>query len=159
MDSWLVSLGERLSSGDPVAVDDGLRFLADDPYVFRSGYAREKVARWLARAPLDAAQRARARDVVLGTAEGRLHCPHPGVGRLAREFADNSLRRSLRLLLRDRDEGVAWRALRILMVVRRPGLTPADLVTAQALALGRAGSGVALSRMVARVAMRIWTDD
>lgn len=63
VDVWLVALKDGFRSGDPTAVEDALAFLEEDPYFFRSGYAREKVARWLARAPLAPKQRARARDV------------------------------------------------------------------------------------------------
>ena len=80
---WLVELGGRLSRGDPESIEAALAFLERDPYFFRSGYARERVARRLAHAELTPAQKVRARTVVLSTVDGQRHCPLPGIGKLA----------------------------------------------------------------------------
>src|SRR5207237_146047 len=48
IDSWVVELGERLAAGEPDAIEDALALLERDPYFFRSGYVRERVAGRLA---------------------------------------------------------------------------------------------------------------
>src|SRR3954449_7719073 len=123
IDSWVGELGLRLDCGQPEAIEAALDFLERDPYFFRSGYARERLARRLAHTKLTEAQKTRARAVVLTTVDGQRHCPLPGVGKLAGAFADNSLRRDLRGRLHNRNTGLARRALRILVHVRHPGLT------------------------------------
>jgi hypothetical protein len=159
IDSWVVELSERLASGEPEAIEEALTLLERDPYFFRSGYARERVARRLARVELTPVQKARARAVVLSTVDGQRHCPHPGVGRLARAVADNPLRRELRARLHDRDSGVARRALRMVVNVRKPGLTADDIAAARALVLADAAGGLRLSPGVARLAAYLWSGE
>jgi hypothetical protein len=156
-DAWLAELADRLSGGDTEAVEEGLAFLERDPYFFRSGYYRERVARRLAKVELTPAQRSRARAVVLGTVDGDRHCPHPGVGRLARAVADNPMRRQLRSRLRHPDGAVARRALRMVVNVRHPGLTADEVETARALVLADAALGQWLSPSVARLARFLWS--
>jgi hypothetical protein len=157
VDSWLVDLDERLAGGEAGAVEEALMFLEDDPYFFRSGYARERVARRLSRVELTPLQKARARTLVLSTVDGQRHCPHPGLGRLARAVADNPLRRELRTRLHRRDTAVARRALRVVVNVRSPGLSTDDIAAARALVLAEAGRGHWLSPTVARLAAYVWS--
>jgi hypothetical protein len=157
IDTWVESVGRRLSDGDSEAIEEALAFLERDPYFFRSGYARERVARQLAHADLTLSQRARARELVVSTADGARHCPLPGVGRLAGAVADNSLRRALRSRLHSDDASVARRALRIVVHVRRPGLTADDVEAARALVLADAERGLWLSPTVARLARYLWS--
>jgi hypothetical protein len=157
LDSWLVELTRHLSAGEPAAIEEALAFLERDPYFFRSGYARERVARRLSHVELSAAQKARARAIVLSRVDGRRFCPHPGIGRLARAVADNPLRRELRARLHHRDPAVARRALRMVVNVRRPGLTSDDIAAAQALVLGEAARGQWLSPTVERLALYVWS--
>ena len=159
VDASITALGERLLRGEPEAVDEALAFLERDPYFFRSGYARERIARRLAHVDLTATQRSRARVVVLSTVDGHRHCPHPGVGRLARAVANNALRRELRERLHHSDAAVARRALRMVVNVRHPGLTPDDLAVARAGVLADAGRGLWLSPSVARLATYLWSSD
>ena len=158
IDSCVVELGVRLDRGEPEAIEAALTFLERDPYFFRSGYARERVARRLARVELTPAQKGRARALVLSSVDGRHHCPQPGLGRLARAVADNPLRRELRARLHHRDTAVAQRALRTVVNVRHPGLTPAYIAAARALVLDDAARGQWLSPTVARLAMYLWSD-
>jgi hypothetical protein len=157
IDSWVVELGRRLRRGDPESIEVALTFLERDPYFFRSGYARDRIARRLAQAELTAAQRVRARTVVLSTVDGQRHCPLPGAGRLARAVADNPLRRVLRARLHDPDTAVARRALRMVVNVRNPGLTADDITAAQALVLADAARGNWLSPTVAKLAAYMWS--
>src|SRR5262245_57635063 len=96
IDSWVVRLGQRLADGQPGSIEEALTFLERDPYFFRSGYARERVARRLAGVKLTPVEKVRVRALVLSSVDGRRFCPQPGVGRLARAVADNPLRRELR---------------------------------------------------------------
>ena len=157
IDSWLRELDLRLASGMAEAVEDALRLLEQDPYFFRSGYARERVARRLARVELTHLQKTRARGVVVSTVDGKRHCPQPGIGKLARAVADNPLRRELRARLHHHDAAVARRALRMVVNVRRPGLTADDLATARALVLAEAARGYWLTPTVARLAAYLWS--
>ncbi|MFL5929134.1 MAG: hypothetical protein ACJ77E_19560 [Gaiellaceae bacterium] len=157
IDSWVVELGERLAAGEPAAIEEALTFLERDPYFFRSGYARERVARRLARAQLTPEQKIRARAVVLSSVDGQRFCPPPGVGKLARGVADNSLRRELRARLHHPDRAVARRALRMVVCVPHPALTADDIAAAQALVLADAGRGQSLSPTVARLAVYLWS--
>ena len=159
IDSWVLELAPRLSGSDPEAVEDALLFLERDPYFFRSGYARERVARGVARAELTPTQKARARAVVLSTVDAGRHCPLPGVGKLARAAADNALRRELRARLHHRDAAAARLALRVLVSVRKPGLAAEDIAAARALVLADAGRWQWLSPSVARLATYCWSDE
>src|SRR3954449_7406758 len=123
IDSWVGELGLRLDCGQPEAIEAALTFLERDPFFFRSGYARERIARRLAHCDLTPAQKARARSLVVSTVDGLRHCPMPGLGKLAGAVADNPLRRELRGRLHHQDAARARRALRIVVHVRRPGLT------------------------------------
>ena len=157
IDAWVEELGRRLGRGDPDSIEAALTFLERDPYFFRSGYARERVARRLAQVELTAAQKVRAHAVVLSTVDGRRHCPLPGAGKLARAVADNSLRRELRARLHHRDTAVARRALRLVANVRNPGLTADDIARARALVLAEAARGQWLSPALARLATYFWS--
>jgi hypothetical protein len=159
IDSWVVELGRGLSRSETESIEAALTFLERDPYFFRSGYARERVARRLAQAELTAAQEVRARIVVLSTVDGERHCPLPGAGRVARAVADNSLRRELRARLHHPDTAVARRALRMVVNVRNPGLTADDIAAARALVLADAARGQWLSPTVARLAAYLWAGE
>jgi hypothetical protein len=159
IDDWLAPLLVRIRAGEGSATEEGLAFLEEDPYRFRSGYARERVARALARAPLDDARRARARALVLSVVDGERCTPHPGISRLAGAVADNQLRRQLRARLHSADGAVAFRALRAIAAVRHPGLTAADLRSVRATLLRSAGRRSSWpSPEVMRLAARFWDD-
>ena len=159
IDAAVRALGDRLADGATDAIEEALAFLERDEFFFRSGYARERLARRLAHMELTATQKARARIIVLTTVDGERHCPHPGVGRLARAVADNELRRQLRARLQDRDGALARRALGMIVNVRHPGLSRADIKAAQALVLADAARGQCLSPTVARLATYLWSSD
>jgi hypothetical protein len=159
IDAWRRRTAAAIAAGEADAVADGLAFLEADPFTYRSGYARNARALRLAAASLTEQGRARARSVVLSTVDGERHCPQPGIGRLARSVADNALRRALRRRLHSPDPAVAHRALRVLAVVRRPGLTAADRGRAQDLVLDSAGRWPSLMPSAARLARWLWTPE
>ena len=115
------------------------------------------MARQLAHAEFQHYRREPSRELVVSTADGARHCPLPGVGRLAGAVADDSLRRALRSRLHSDDASVARRALRIVVHVRRPGLTADDVEAARALVLTDAARGLWLSPTVARLARYLWS--
>jgi hypothetical protein len=145
-----------LDAGDASAVGATLAYLEADPYYFRSGYTRGRLAGRLSRVKLAEPQSSRARDLVLKVVDGDCHCPAHGIGRLARSVADNGLRRALRVRLHSPDGAVARRALRTIVYVRRPGLDPSDLQTARLLVVLDAGNSWFLSPAVERLARWMW---
>jgi hypothetical protein len=159
LDQWLRGIEEALGAGDASAGGPALAYLEADPYYFRSGYARCHLAGRLSLVALTGPQQARARDLVLKTVDGECHCGQPGIGRLARSVADNTLRRALRRQLHSADPSIAHRALRTIRYVRRPGVDPYDIEIARSLVLNGAGNGRFLSPGVERVARWLWTPD
>jgi hypothetical protein len=159
LDAWLEDLPIRMLERDPIAVEEALSFLERDPYFSRSGYARERVARYLARTELSADDRDRARAVVLSSIDGSRHCPLPGLAKLARAVADNRLRRALRERLHAGDASVRARALRTIVSVRHPGFTPEDLAAAREQVLAEVDRGPWLSPSVRRLAIHLWTPE
>jgi hypothetical protein len=151
-----------LESMIPRSVDGQLALLEADVFDFRTGYLRERVARRLAQAPLDAGQRARARAIVLGVVDGRLHTPIAGISRLGRAVADNRLRRELRDRLHAANDRVARMALHVVVEVPHPGYTTNDLDAARAVLLREVGlwpgQGFSSPRHV-RIAFKLLTPE
>jgi hypothetical protein len=155
----LQEIQDALAAGDVSAAGPALAYLEADPYYFRSGYARCRLAGRLSRVALAGPELARTRELVLKTVDGQRHCGQPGLGRLAGSVADNALRRALRARLHSPDEAVARRALRTIRYVRRPGLDPQDLQAARALVLRDAGNGRFLTPGIERLARWLWTPE
>lgn len=161
LESRLQMLGDRLVLGEDEhdAADQALSYLEADPYYFWSGYARARMARRLAKAPLDAAQLQRARRYVLGCVDGTKHCDQSGLGPLARSIADNPTRGAVRSRLHSADPRVARRALRTLSRIRRPGLGAADIAVAREIVLTDAARTWWLPPNVERLARWLWTPE
>jgi hypothetical protein len=148
-----------LAAGEPTAVDRALAFLEDDPYFFRSGYARQRIARKLAGSELDELQRERARRIVMAWVDGQLHPGRAGGVRLAREVADNPMRRALLARLRGKDGDVALRALYALTSVKHPGYSPEDLARAREILLHDINRTRFPPVPSFRAAMRLWSPE
>lgn len=143
--SRIQGIEEGLTRGDNSAIEDALAFLDEDPYYFRSGYERERVARWLSNAPMSTRQKQKARAIVLACVLGTKHTGRPGISRLAGAAANNAFREELRFHLRDSAHpAIQWRALHALLYVKRPGYTPDDIAAARAVALRRGDTKVAM---------------
>jgi hypothetical protein len=161
LEGRLRELSEQLVADEAsqVAADEALTYLEADPYYFWSGYARARIARSLAHAPLDLSQRQRAHRYVLDCVDGTRHCASPELAQLAGSVADNPMRRVLRERLHSPDPSVARRALRSLSRVRHPGLTGTDVVVARELVLAAAARTLWLLPSVERLARWLWTPE
>ena len=148
-----------LAAGEATAIDRALTFLEDDPFFFRSGYARQRIARKLAGSAFDAPQRQRARRIVMGWTDGQLHPGRAGAVRLARAVADNSMRRALLERLRGHDRDVALRALYALTSVKHPGYTPEDLARAREILLHDVSRTRYPLAPSFQAAMRLWSPE
>ncbi|HZP28491.1 MAG TPA: hypothetical protein VFC99_06040 [Acidimicrobiia bacterium] len=108
--SGFAELVQALQSGDAAAVEPAILWLDSDVFCLHSGYAKERVMRYLARSVLSTRQAARVRRLLLrvvergGRPEFRMAC------RLARRVETHEFRRSLATLAADEDPGVADRA-------------------------------------------------
>lgn len=109
----------QLQAGDARAVGPAIDWLDADAFCMHSGYAKERVMRYLARSQLSTRQAARIRSVLLrvvgrgGRPEFRMAC------RLARVVKSAEFLADLETLTRDDDDGTAQRAMWMLEVCRR----------------------------------------
>lgn len=124
---WLRSLHDGMAAGSADAFDQAFAFLELDIYLFRSGYARAKLVRAMARAPMTPPQRARARAYVRACVDGQLHADLRALARLAGVVADNPLRRDLRARLHAADTVVVSCAVQLLGRIHHPGYSTQDL--------------------------------
>jgi hypothetical protein len=155
--AWVQLVEDQVLAGDSGSIDEALAYLRSDPYYFRSGYSRDRLAGRIARAALTEAQRAEARTFVLLCVDGLAHCRSRELGRLAGATADNALRRDLLDRLRSKDRDVVRRAIRVVARIRRPDLTDADRAVARQLVIEDAARSVWLTREVDRLARWLWS--
>ncbi len=134
-------------------------YLEADPYYFRSGYARAKLARWLAQATLADTDRERARRYVLDAVDGRKHCNQRELAQLAGAVANNGLRTALRAQLHGRSTEPRETALHTLRGVRSLGLSAADFEAAHELVLVDLRRTTWTPPSVARVADWLWSPE
>ena len=160
LEHWLDDVRGRLRTGeDADAVAQALAYLEADPYYFRSGYARAKLARSLAQASLSDRDRERARRYVLEAVVGTKHCNQHELAQLAGGVANNELRAALRAQLHASDHSIARRALHTLRGVRSPGLTAGDVDAAHELVLVDLRRTTWTPPSVARVADWLWSPE
>jgi hypothetical protein len=152
------AIREGITQHEPMAVDRALDYLEADPYYFWSGYVRSRLARTLgAHGTFDAHQAERARSIVIDTIDGRLHPGNAGVARIAGAVANNALRREVRSRLHHRDPSVGYRALLVVVEIRHPGYTPADLTRARELVLHEMSKWAYAPTPTQRAALRLWS--
>jgi hypothetical protein len=159
LSEWDQLVEDQVSAGDAASIDQALAYLRSDPYYFRSGYARDRLAGRIARAALTDAQRAEARALVLLCVDGLVHCRPRELGRLAGATADNALRRDLLDRFRSKNREMARRAIRMLASIKRPGFTDADRAVARQLVVDDAAKTVWLSRDVDRLVRWLWSPE
>lgn len=151
---------ERLRAGDATAVEPALKFLEDDPWSFRSGYAKEHVARVLARHHFDDHQQARLATVAIHAVDVGDRWEFNWYCRLANRIDARLLRNDLAARLRSPDLGVARRALWMLARLRHPRLTDTDLDDARSIVLRLASPPApssSWSRSPRNLAVRFWS--
>lgn len=120
----LARMHAELPRGLSTVIEDAIRFLETDPYFFRSGYLKGDVLRYLARAPLDAHQEARLRDVVLARVRGPSRREFRRYCRLARRLSTPEFIAQLEEVA-EREPGVAARhAEWVLQAIRHEGPLP-----------------------------------
>lgn len=121
----------RLAAGDARAIEPALVFLEADPWCFRSGYVKEKLAHLLRRHELTDSQRERLVDVLLRVVDRGDRLEYRTVCKLASRHATPRLRPELKLRLVGADAGAARRALLMLTTMSRPRLDHAELAHAR----------------------------
>ena len=120
----LARLYAELPRGNRAAIEDAIRFLETDPYFFRSGYLKEELLRYLARAPLDPDQESRLRDVVLARVRGPARREFRRYCRLARRLSTTDFIAQLQEVA-EREPGTAGRqADWVLQAIRHEGPLP-----------------------------------
>lgn len=100
----------RAKRGDWSGLETLIGFLEADPFFFRSGYAKEKILKVVKRAPLDADQRARLREVCLAVVDGRDRREFRDYCRLAARLDGPELRTAIEARLAAGPEDVRRRA-------------------------------------------------
>jgi hypothetical protein len=101
------------------------------------------------------------RRLVVRIVDGDSHGPLRELKRVAREVADNRMRRALRERLHSTDEGQASRAFGVLLRVKRPGFTADDLERVHRIIEVHASDYAfwANDRRTYSIAQRFWTSE
>jgi hypothetical protein len=115
-----------------------VHFLEVDPWCFRSGYAKELIARRLRKVALTDEQRSRLGQVLIRAVDVGDRREFSEYCKLARAHATPALREQLTARLAADDAGVRRRALVMLASLRRPRLTPGELAVARSIVLAGA---------------------
>jgi hypothetical protein len=126
---------ERLAAGESDALEPALVFLEADPWCFRSGYAKERIAQLLARHRPDPPQRARIERVLLHVVDVGDRREFRRFCRLARSTAGEQLVDGLRQRLLGGDRDVARRALLMLSELSDEPLSAHDTARAREILL------------------------
>jgi hypothetical protein len=101
---------ECLKAGDPAGLEIAVRFLEDDPWFFRSGYAKERLLRYIKRIDIAARYLPRLEKVLLNAVDSRDRREFRQFCHLAREIGGDSLRQELTQRLDSDESGVQRRA-------------------------------------------------
>ena len=88
---WLLSI----DAGNGDAIDQAVVYIEADPWLFRSGYFKDKLLRRLRRANLTETQRDRLRTALLAVVDGRDRREFRRFCRLAHAIADDAFRQKL----------------------------------------------------------------
>src|SRR4051812_19999705 len=120
-DLW--ELVAELKVGSHAAVQFALRFLEVDPWCFRSGYAKELIARRLRKVEVTDEQRDRLGKVLIHAVDVGDRREFSEYCKLARAHAKPPVRVELKARLTADDAGVGRRALVMVTSLRKPRLT------------------------------------
>ena len=102
------------------ACETMIEFLEEDPYRFRSGYAKEHIWRVLKRARLSESQKRRLRQVAFAYLNKPMSREFWYMCRFIRTIADESFQRDVEQLARSRAAGVRERAGHLLAYLESP---------------------------------------
>lgn len=105
---------ELLQLGDPSGAEYAVAYLEADPWYFRSGYLKGRIARWLRQVGLSDDHRDRLRGVILAAIQKGSRYEQVEYRKLGRRLDTPAFREELRRLTQHKDAGVAHRAVRAL---------------------------------------------
>ena len=96
----LIALKEQ----DPAAITTAIAYLKADPYFFRSGYIKQKVARLLKQASLTHAQIQELQDILIVAIQHDRRREYLEYCRLARKIADQKFRMRIQEIVEESDD-------------------------------------------------------
>jgi len=105
---------EGLKGGDANRAEYAIAYLEADPWYFRSGYLKGRIARWLRQVELSDAERERLRAVLLAALQKGSRYEQVEYRRLARRLDTPAFRSELNELARSKDDGIARRTALVL---------------------------------------------
>lgn len=126
---------ERMAAGESDALEPALAFLEADPWCFRSGYAKERIAQLLPRHHPDPGQQARIERVLLHVVDVGDRREFRRFCKLARSTAGEPLSSGLRQRLLGDDRDVARRALLMLSELSDAPLSASETARAREILL------------------------
>lgn len=101
---------DGLRDGDTSGVEYAIAYLEADPWYFRSGYLKGRIARWLRQIDLSERQRERLRTVLLAALQKGSRYEQVEHRKLARRLDTSAFRAELSERARSKDEAIARRA-------------------------------------------------
>jgi hypothetical protein len=101
---------DGLKHGDASGAEYAVAYLEADPWYFRSGYLKGRIARWLRQVELSETQQARLRVVLIAALQKGSRYEQVEYRKLARRLDTPGLRAELSKLARSKDEGISRRA-------------------------------------------------
>ena len=101
---------EALQLGDAAGTEYALAYLEADPWYFRSGYLKGRIARWLRQVELSEQQRDRLRAALVASLRKGSRYEQVEYRKLARRFDSPDFRAELEALAASKDNGIANRA-------------------------------------------------
>jgi hypothetical protein len=111
----------KIRAGEQPWLEAAFRFLEADPWFFRSGYIKGKLARAFKKVPFNARELNRVRYVLLARVLGHDRSEFKEYCRLAAKVANSGLRSELERALKKGDDRVRWRARTMLEYIDRHG--------------------------------------
>ncbi len=110
---------EQLKQGDYSGAEYAISYIEADPFHFRSGYTKQRYARYLRRVELTEPDRERLRAAILASFRKGQRDDVAEYVRLGVTMDSKRFRKDVETMTRDPDEGVRWRAGRLLLGLER----------------------------------------
>jgi hypothetical protein len=147
----------RLARGDESAVEEAIRYLESDPWVFGSGYEKATLLRRLKHVALSENDKTRLGRILMHYVDVGWRWDFEEACTLARSLGTAPLRNKLRLRLHDADASIAIRALTMLLRLRRARLSTADVERGRSLLVEWAARDGYLPLHTAGRVRRLWS--